>query len=261
MFFSILVFIFGLSLVVFSAMRQAAYAKMEAEVQGSFEQQPDIEVDVLEGEEEISEEEVDYYLAYPGILPDHPLYWLKMVRDRVRLWLTGDSEARFDRLLLYADKRVGAAVALIEGGKADLGVTTATKAEKYLEEAVSQFEKVKVEGKALPEKIEHLEKAIGKHEEVLRGVKERVPDQAKAALDKAIEKAVAQRERVRERFRERLNEGEGEGEGEEVQMESQVQYEEQQGQGVQDGDGGQGKGNEAPGNKNKDEKVQKKGGY
>lgn len=129
---------------------------------------------------------VDYYLPYPGILPDHPLYWLKMIRDRVLLWLTREPTARLERLLLYADKRVGAAEALIKGGKADLGISTASKAEKYLEQAVEQLEAVKDEAKtqALREK---LEKATLKHKEVLEGVLERVPDPAKPAIERAIE--------------------------------------------------------------------------
>ncbi len=73
---------------------------------------------------------VDYFLAYPGMLPDHPLYFLKMARDRVWLWLTPDPLKKAELLLLFADKRLGAGKALIEGNKIKLGVTTVTKAEK-----------------------------------------------------------------------------------------------------------------------------------
>ena len=34
--------------------------------------------------------EINYYLSYPGILPDHSLYLLKMVRDRLVLLSTTD---------------------------------------------------------------------------------------------------------------------------------------------------------------------------
>mgnify|MGYP006910750959 CR=1 FL=1 len=74
-------------------------------------------------------EGIDYYLPYPGILPDNPLYWIKMIRDKVLLYLTREPRTRFDRLLVYADKRLGAAKILIEGRKIQLGVTTATKGE------------------------------------------------------------------------------------------------------------------------------------
>src|SRR3989344_3654978 len=102
---------------------------------------------------------VDYYLPYPGILPDHPLYWLKMVRDRVGLVLTTAETAKAEKLLLYADKRLGAAWALIDGNKVPLGVSTLTKAEKYLEQAAQVRDSFTDKAK--------LDKAIQKHLEVL----------------------------------------------------------------------------------------------
>jgi len=213
--FSATVLVFGFLLVVFSALKLSPGAAA-VDIKGGSDvaeraqrnpASPD-ETSGLEGtgtEEgieviELGENWVDYYLPYPGILPDHPLYWLKMIRDRVRLWSTRDVEAKYERLLLYADKRIGAAKVLIEGGQADLGITTATKAEKYLEQAVGQLEKVKKAGKAYPERVENLQKAIAKHEEVLRTVKEQVPDQAKPTLDQAVEKAAMLQERLRNRF-------------------------------------------------------------
>jgi len=117
-----------------------------------------------------SETKVDYYLPYPGILPDHPLYWLKMVRDRVQLWLTTDSWQRGEKLLLYADKRLGAGWALVEGNKPDLGITTITKAEKYLEQAVNLAQKLGEGEKEVKFKAK-LAKAVKKHEEVLSLIK------------------------------------------------------------------------------------------
>ncbi len=111
--------------------------------------------------------EVDYYLPYPGILPDHPLYWLKMIRDRILLILAKEPTARFQRLLLYADKRIGAAEALIKGRKETLGVSTATKAEKYLQQAVEAAEKLKEEGKLTAIASDQIKKAVEKHNQLL----------------------------------------------------------------------------------------------
>ncbi|OGD63679.1 hypothetical protein A2160_04490 [Candidatus Beckwithbacteria bacterium RBG_13_42_9] len=132
-----------------------------------------------------SDKTVDYYLPYPGILPDHPLYWLKMARDRMTLWLTQDPQAKFDRLLLYADKRLGAAQVLVEGNQVDLGATTATKGEKYLEQAISQFQVLKANGKVTPELQTRVQKALLKHQELLTIMMGKVPDQMKSTLDKA----------------------------------------------------------------------------
>jgi len=73
-----------------------------------------------------------YLLPYPGILPNHPLYWSKMIRDRVQLLTTKDPTKKMQLFLLFADKRLAAGQLLIATGDKGLGVSTITKAEKYL---------------------------------------------------------------------------------------------------------------------------------
>ena len=127
---------------------------------------------------------IDYYLPYPGLLPDHPLYWLKMVRDRVRLWLAFNQTKKAELLLLYADKRLGAAKALAEGNKVALAITTATKAETYLNQVLVQLESLdqeKEEVKALWQKASI---SALKHVEIISSLTLQVPDEAKATLSK-----------------------------------------------------------------------------
>ena len=137
--------------------------------------------------EEIVMEEnaVDYYLPYPGILPDHPLYWLKMIRDRIQLWLVTGDLAKAEKYLLYADKRLGAGWALVDGNKVDLGIATLTKAEKYLEKAILTAAKLG-KGKELIFKS-RLEKATMKHQQVLLMLIEKLPDEFSGILKKTLE--------------------------------------------------------------------------
>jgi hypothetical protein len=107
------------------------------------------------------ESKVEYYLPYPGILPDSPIYKIKAVRDQIKLWTTLDSIKKARLQLLYADKRINAALALKEGGKQVLAVSTATKAEKYLESAV----KASLYNK---EMLIILSKSLAKHREILK---------------------------------------------------------------------------------------------
>ncbi len=137
---------------------------------------------VIKEEKEQSAERVDYYLPYPGILPDHPMYWLKMIRDRVQLWLVTDSEMKAEKLLLCADKRLGAGFQLVEGSKVSLGVTTLTKAEKYLEQAVLLSESIE----GAEELREKLGKATRKHREVLMMVREKVGDEHRLVVEQMI---------------------------------------------------------------------------
>lgn len=118
----------------------------------------------------------DYYLPYPGVLPDHPLYWLKMIRDKLLLVVTRNPVDKYERLLLYADKRINAAKFLAEGNQLELAVATATKAEKYLEQARQQTEKG-----------ENLEKAYRKHLEVLEEIRQRVSGAGKLTIEQMVE--------------------------------------------------------------------------
>lgn len=130
-------------------------------------------------------QKVDYILVYPGILPDHPLYSLKMIRDRILEFLTRDAVKKAELFILFADKRLGAGRALIEGGKADLGVTTITKAEIYLERAVDQASLAQQEKKEVGNLFEKLEESLRKHIETLEELLEKAPDSAKPGLESA----------------------------------------------------------------------------
>ena len=137
---------------------------------------------VMMEDQKVAVEAVDYYLPYPGILPDHPMYWLKMIRDRVQLWLVGGPEAKTEKLLVSADKRLGAGFQLVEGNKVSLGVTTLTKAEKYLEQATQLG--MSLEG-AEDLKL-RLGKASRKHVEVLKLIKEKAGDEHQTVMEQMI---------------------------------------------------------------------------
>lgn len=130
---------------------------------------------------------VEYFLAYPGILPNHFLYPVKMFRDKVMVFLTSSSLKRGELYLLLADKRIGAAKALIEGGEAEMGVSTATKAEKYLEQALAQEKMAREKGVDTRAFLEKLAQASLKHEELLLEMIEKVTGPGKGALEKALE--------------------------------------------------------------------------
>jgi hypothetical protein len=127
----------------------------------------------VEEHENAETQTVEYYLPYPGVLPDSPMYKLKAVRDWIWLKVTLDEREKVERELLFADKRINAAVFLIEGGKEALGVTTATKAEKYLESAINRAAKLVAEEKDVKSELGILITASAKHLEILDWVKSR----------------------------------------------------------------------------------------
>lgn len=59
----------------------------------------------------------NYALPYPGMLPDHPLFFLKQIRDRVMEQLISDPIKKAEFYLLQADKRLAMALTYNENNK------------------------------------------------------------------------------------------------------------------------------------------------
>lgn len=138
---------------------------------------------------EVSEvqEKVEYSLPWPGILPDHPFYFLKVLRDRVWGFLVRDPLKKAEWALLMADKRVWAGQMLVEKGKETLGVSTLTKAEKYLEQALVKAEEAKAQGGNVDSFLGKLGRASLKHEEILGEVLDLVSEESQAVIERMIE--------------------------------------------------------------------------
>jgi len=83
----------------------------------------------------------NYELPYPGLLPDHPLYFLKMVRDKIIGFFISDpiKKAEFD--VLQSDKRLSAGVYLINKKSLksqQLALDTFSKGENYYDDATTK---------------------------------------------------------------------------------------------------------------------------
>lgn len=117
---------------------------------------------------------VEYSLAYPGILPDNPLYFLKAARDKLVGFLISDVEKRAEFNLLTSDKRVNAAYMLATRGKDDLAITTLSKSNNYLDETISSLRKVKAGGKNINALLGNVDNAINEHRDIIVGIKSKV---------------------------------------------------------------------------------------
>ncbi len=118
--------------------------------------------------------QVEYSLAYPGILPDNPLYFLKAARDKLVSVLISDPEKKAEFNLLTSDKRINASYMLAEKGKDELAVTTLSKSNNYLEEAISNLASLKKTEKNINPLVGNLQNAIHKHLDLLAGIKSKV---------------------------------------------------------------------------------------
>ena len=119
----------------------------------------------------VTEQEVqstsEYTLPYPGMLPDHPLYNLKRVRDYILERLIADPIKKAEFYILQADKRLQMGVFLAAQGKNVLADSTISKGEKYLEKSQGILTGLKANGTLPAYVVEKYERALGKHAEVI----------------------------------------------------------------------------------------------
>lgn len=116
---------------------------------------------------------VEYNLAYPGILPDHPLYKLKVLRDKITTFLIQDPLKKIDFYLLQTDKGILATSMLVDKNKIDLAEETALKTEHNM--TLLTFELKKLSEKPNTKLFEKLKTASFKHQEVLESIIKKVP--------------------------------------------------------------------------------------
>lgn len=110
-----------------------------------------------------------YQLPYPGILPDSPLYVVKVLRDKIIGFLISDPLTRADFDLLQADKRLSASVYVqkFSPQKQEIIVSTVSKAENYFEEALGQIDLAKKQGIDVRGELGKLLVSNKKHKQVI----------------------------------------------------------------------------------------------
>jgi hypothetical protein len=108
---------------------------------------------------EVNPTPVSYDMAYPGLLPDHPLYFLKVARDNVMGFFKGKPEEKAAFALHQAEKHIGASHILItQKNNPELAYTSLQESQNFLAEAIAQTQTAKEEGwdtKELCDKVKH----------------------------------------------------------------------------------------------------------
>lgn len=128
---------------------------------------------------------IDYKLPYPGkVLPDHPLWPIKVVRDRLWLFVTTTPTRKIELDILFADKRLVSAKMLFEKDKPDVAFSTLTKAEKYLERAGDLEEEKRRAGEDTTQVLDQLAKSSLKHREVIEEILLIAPEDARPEVIK-----------------------------------------------------------------------------
>ncbi|MBI2051704.1 hypothetical protein HYT33_03000 [Candidatus Roizmanbacteria bacterium] len=135
----------------------------------------------------ITDKKVVYELPYPGLLPDHPLYIMKAVRDRILDFFTRDNLKKAELYLLFSDKRAKMAEQLAKRGKSKLAISTFSKGEKYFLKIVDHVKQAKQQGKApLADLVEKLRQSNAKHRAVLNQLLKDLPQGEQEGLSEVM---------------------------------------------------------------------------
>lgn len=124
----------------------------------------------------LTQPKVIYDLPYPGLLPDHPLYTIKAIRDKLLDVLTRDYQKKVELYLLFSDKRIVMSLDLIEKGKDKLALTTLSKGEKYFLKIPFLFEMSKKQGvEPTGELVYKTKLSNTKHREIIETILKKLP--------------------------------------------------------------------------------------
>ena len=110
----------------------------------------------------------NYELPYPGMLPDSPLYKIKVLRDKLILFLITEPQKKVEFHLLQADKGISSASMLLNKGNPSLAIQTALKAEHNMTLIPEQIRLMQV--KPSGSMFDKLIDASKKHQEILGGM-------------------------------------------------------------------------------------------
>lgn len=142
---------------------------------------------LLVANSQIANSETDNELPPPGLLPTNPFYFFKTWFEEVRTFFILDPVKKVERYKELAEKRLAEAKALIEKGKDELAQKILTKYQKHLDKALVQAKKAEEKGRDVQEVLERVSEATLKHQQVLLRIYEKVPEEARAGIERAIE--------------------------------------------------------------------------
>lgn len=128
-------------------------------------------------------------LPDPGTLPGEAFYFLDMLSEGIGNIFTFGEVAKAERAFALAEERLAEAEALTGQGKAEQAVEATARYEEKLAEAQAKAAEARQNGKDVAEVEAQIAAATSKHQAVLAEVLEKVPEEAKAAIERAMEAA------------------------------------------------------------------------
>lgn len=125
----------------------------------------------------------EYALPYPGILPDHPLYFLKKFRDSVLEKLINEPIRKLEFYILQSDKELNAAIFLSSAGKNGYVNDVMSRSVQFKEKAIESAKGFKQNNKEIPGYIvERITNSLQKQQDVLSEMMTSAGDEQKKKI-------------------------------------------------------------------------------
>jgi len=140
-----------------------------------------------------------------GMLPDNPLYGLKRFGEQLRLWFTFNEMERLKLKLHLTEIRLAEMKVLMLSNRTELAERIRNEYENGLDEVQAEINKSLALGRNITALAEHVGNRTYKHILVLQGVLEKVPDSAKPAIERVINRSIIRHEIAVEKILERIN--------------------------------------------------------
>lgn len=122
----------------------------------------------------------------PDVLPDDPLYPAKRHMETAALASGSDPLVKANLHTKHAKERLAEARATVSKGKPEFVEGLMGDYESSITEATKNIERAANQGRDVSEALKAVERATKKHNEVLTGLLDKVPEQAKPAIVHAI---------------------------------------------------------------------------
>lgn len=155
-----------------------------------------IEISTPSATTEEEEENVNYILPYPGILPDHPLYFLKKFRDSIVGMLISDPVKKAEFSLLNSNKQLASARMLTADGKQEHTRKALESAQKYMKQTVAEIKNARMQKKEYRTLLDQTRTALRKHEVVAEDLLPTLENEAAEKARDYAEFAQSTREEV-----------------------------------------------------------------
>lgn len=125
-------------------------------------------------------------LPDPGLTPDSPFYFLERIAEGIGTFFTFGDIKKAERYTALATERLAEASAMEEVGKLKLVEKMLERYGNQLEKALSRAERADTKGEDTKELAKIVTENTYKHLIVLNKVLERVPEEAKPAIEQAM---------------------------------------------------------------------------